>query len=88
MSKALKDVRITIHRWKNMEPSSRFSSEIRKRRKILIHKLDYFKTVHLLLGSINKLQQNSIVVVDINKLYHKFLLLISGSNYLNQEGLR
>lgn len=75
-------------RWKDI-PHSEFLTGLRKRQKMLIHKLDYFKTIHFMLGSVEKIRQNSNVIVDIIKLYNKFLLLVkNNSYYLSHEELR
>lgn len=78
-----------MNRWRNLLPTSKFVAEIRKRKQILIYKLEYFKTSHFLLGSADKIGQNSSVVTDILKLYSKFLRFIrNNSNYLSDDGYR
>ncbi|KAL0278669.1 UNVERIFIED_CONTAM: hypothetical protein PYX00_000422 [Menopon gallinae] len=89
LAKTLKHTRLTMLRWKDIPPSSVFLKELRKRQKILIHKLDYFKTIHFMLGSVEKIRQNSNFIVDIIKLYNKFLLLVqNNSYYLSHDELR
>lgn len=89
LSNTLKDVRRVMNRWKNLSPTSEFASELRQRKMILLLKLEYFKSNHFLLGSINRLKQQSEVVTNIIKLYLKFLRLVKrNSYYSNYDGYR
>ncbi|KAK6623870.1 hypothetical protein RUM44_010726 [Polyplax serrata] len=63
LSATLKDMRKVMNRWRNTPPTSRFVWEIRRRKELLTRKLEYFKSSHFLLGSVDKIERNSNVVV-------------------------
>mgnify|MGYP007017000437 CR=1 FL=1 len=89
LSLILKDVRKIMNRWKNLPPTSKFISDLIRKKQILIQKLEYFKNSHFLLSSIDKISKKSRVSADILQLYLKFLSLIrTNTYYLNYDGYR